>query len=156
MFLRVEADKTPLLLSQSFNFSFLYTKINLADQKAYMKVLINGVFWSYVLTSCWFKEQLFISGICGFGWNKRSSLFSLFIVSRLWKLQNQAHGLSFWQIICFFLLVIVLINKSIDILMGTKRAVYLTNLYLFSYMSLIFQSVFWDATPTLFCSRGYL
>jgi len=67
MFLRVEADKTLLLLSQSFNFSFLYTKINLADQKAYMKVLINGVFWSYVLTSCWFKEQLFISGICGFG-----------------------------------------------------------------------------------------
>jgi hypothetical protein len=62
----VEADKTPLLLSKSFNFSFLYTTINLADQKAYMKVLINGVFWSYVLT-CWFKEQLFISGICGFG-----------------------------------------------------------------------------------------
>jgi hypothetical protein len=37
------ADKPPLL-SQSFDFSTLYTKINSSDLEARMKVLVNKVF----------------------------------------------------------------------------------------------------------------
>jgi hypothetical protein len=38
------ADKPPPLLSQSFDFSTLYTKINPSDLEARMKVLVNNVF----------------------------------------------------------------------------------------------------------------
>jgi hypothetical protein len=38
------ADKPPPLLSQSFDFSTLYTKINSSDLEARMKVLVNKVF----------------------------------------------------------------------------------------------------------------
>jgi hypothetical protein len=41
---RSEVDKTSPLLLQSFDFSTLYTKIDLMDLKAHMKVLINKVF----------------------------------------------------------------------------------------------------------------
>ncbi len=40
---RLEVDKTSPFLLQSFNFWTLYTKIDLQDLKAHMKVLINKV-----------------------------------------------------------------------------------------------------------------
>jgi predicted transcriptional regulator len=42
--LRSEVDKASSLLLQSFDFSTLYTKIDLMDLKARMRVLINRVF----------------------------------------------------------------------------------------------------------------
>ncbi len=39
--LRSEVDKASPLLLQSFDFSTLYTKIDLMDLKAHMRVLIN-------------------------------------------------------------------------------------------------------------------
>jgi hypothetical protein len=42
--LRSEIDKASPLLLQSFDFSTLYTKIDLVDLKARMRVLINKVF----------------------------------------------------------------------------------------------------------------
>jgi hypothetical protein len=42
--LRSEIDKASALLLQSFDFSTLYTKIDLVDLKAHMRVLINKVF----------------------------------------------------------------------------------------------------------------
>jgi hypothetical protein len=42
--LRSEIDKASPLLLQSFDFSTLYTKIDLVDLKAHMRVLINKVF----------------------------------------------------------------------------------------------------------------
>ncbi len=41
---RSEIDKASPLLLQFFNFSTLYTKIDLVDLKAQMRVLINNVF----------------------------------------------------------------------------------------------------------------
>ncbi len=41
---RCEIDKASPLLLQSFDFSTLYTKIDLVDIKAHMRVLINKVF----------------------------------------------------------------------------------------------------------------
>jgi hypothetical protein len=41
---RYEIDKASPLLLQSFDFSTLYTKIDLVDLKARMRVLINKVF----------------------------------------------------------------------------------------------------------------
>jgi hypothetical protein len=43
-FSRLEVDKTSPLLLWSFDFSIVYTKIDLLDLKACMKVLINKVF----------------------------------------------------------------------------------------------------------------
>jgi hypothetical protein len=42
--LRSEVDKASPLLLQSFDFSTLYTRIDLMDLKARMRVLINKVF----------------------------------------------------------------------------------------------------------------
>ncbi len=41
---RSEIDRFPTSVLQSFDFSTLYTKIDLPDQKAHMRVLINKVF----------------------------------------------------------------------------------------------------------------
>ncbi len=42
--LRSEVDEASPLLLQSFDFSTLYTKIDVMDLKAHMRVLINKVF----------------------------------------------------------------------------------------------------------------
>ncbi len=49
---RSEVDKASTLLLQSFDFSILYTKIDLMDLKALMKVLINKVFHEMLRFHC--------------------------------------------------------------------------------------------------------
>jgi hypothetical protein len=49
---RSEIDKASPLLLQSFDFSTLYTKIDLVDLKAHMKVLINKVFNQMLKLHC--------------------------------------------------------------------------------------------------------
>jgi hypothetical protein len=52
-----KSEKTSPLLLQSFDFSTLYTKIDLMDLKACMKVLINKVFHWMLNLHC-FKALL--------------------------------------------------------------------------------------------------
>ncbi len=49
---RSEVDKASTLLLQSFDFSILYTKIDLMDLKALMKVFINKVFHGMLRFHC--------------------------------------------------------------------------------------------------------
>jgi hypothetical protein len=66
---RSEIDKASPLLLQSFDFSTLYSKIDLVDLKARMRVLINKVFNRMLKLHCFkflmVQKQLGTLGFCG-------------------------------------------------------------------------------------------
>ncbi len=76
-FSRLEVDKTSLLLLWSFDFSTVYTKIDLLDLKACMKVLINKVF--HWMLKCHRFRFLWL--------NKEEILLKISIVLKLQRLQ---------------------------------------------------------------------
>jgi hypothetical protein len=76
---RSEVHKTSPLLLQSFDFSTLYTKIDLMDLKARMKLLINKVFHWMLKLHC-FKFLLVERSALNFRflWLKNKEKISLF------------------------------------------------------------------------------
>jgi hypothetical protein len=88
---RSEIDKASPLLLQSFDFSTLYTKIDLVDLKARMRVLINKVF-NRMLKLYHFKFLLVQKTALNFRflWLKNKAeinLLKIFIASKLRRLQ---------------------------------------------------------------------
>jgi hypothetical protein len=76
--LRSEVDKASSLLLQSFDFSTLYTKIDLMDLKARMRVLINKVF-NRMLKLHRFKFLMVQKTVnCRFLWLKNEAEINLF------------------------------------------------------------------------------
>ncbi len=75
---RSEVDKTSPLMLQSFDLSTLYTKIDLMDLKAHIKVPINKVF-HHILKLYWFKFSLVQRSVLNFRFlwlkNKEINLF---------------------------------------------------------------------------------
>jgi hypothetical protein len=88
-FSRSEVDKTSPLLLWSFDFSTVYTKIDLLDLKAYMKVLINKVFHWMLKHHCFRFLLVQISALnFRFLWlNKEEILLKTFIALKLQRLQ---------------------------------------------------------------------
>jgi hypothetical protein len=133
---RSEVDKASPLLLQSFDFSTLYTKIDLME--AYMKVLINKVFYQMLKLHC-FKFLLVQKTAlnCRFLCLKNKEEINLFEILHSFKVV-EASDLIFWL---DFLLDNVFLcfgrqcayRQCIGIPMGTNCAVYLANFYLFSY-----------------------
>jgi hypothetical protein len=112
---RSEVDKTSPLLLQSFDFSTLYTKIDLMDLKAHMKVLINKVFHWMLKLHC-FKFLLVQRSALKFRflWLKNKEEINLFENLHSFEVV-EASDLISWSVFllenCFFLLVIVLMDN---------------------------------------------
>ncbi len=88
---RSEIDKASALLLQSFDFSTLYTKIDIVDSKARMRVLINKVF-NQMLKLDRFKFLMVQKPALNFRflWLKNKAeinLFETFIASKLQRIQ---------------------------------------------------------------------
>jgi len=133
---RSEVDKASPLLLQSFDFSTLYTKIDLME--AYMKVLINKVFYQMLKLHC-FKFLLVQKTAlnCRFLCLKNKEEINLFEILHSFKVV-EASDLIFWLdflldnlFLCFGRQCAY--RQCIGIPMGTNCAVYLANFYLFSY-----------------------
>jgi hypothetical protein len=77
--LRSEVDKASSLLLQSFDFSTLYTKIDLMDLKTRMRILINKVFNRMLKLHC-FKYLMVQKTVlnCRFLWLKNEAEINLF------------------------------------------------------------------------------
>jgi hypothetical protein len=80
--LRSEVDKASPLLLQFFDFSTLYTKIDLMDLKARMRVLINKVFNQMLKLHC-FKFLMVQKPALNFRflWLKNKAEINLFEIS---------------------------------------------------------------------------
>ncbi len=134
---KFEIDKTSPFLLQSFDFSTLYTKINLVDLKVRMRFLINKVF-NRMLKLHHFKF-LMVQKIAlnfRFLWLKNKAEVNLFENLHSFKVA-EASDLIFWfdflldnLFLCFGHDVY---RQYISIPMGTNCAVYLADFYLFTY-----------------------
>jgi hypothetical protein len=134
---RPEFDKASPLLLQSFDFSILYTKIDLVDLKACMRVLINKVF-NQMLKLYHFKFLLVQKTALNFRflWLKNNAEINLFENLHSFKVA-EASDLKSWL---DFLLDNLFLwfgqgvyKHCIGITMGTNCVVYLANFYLFTY-----------------------
>jgi hypothetical protein len=134
---RSEIDKASPLLLQSFDFSTLYTKIDLVDLKARMRVLINKVF-NQVLKLDRFKFSMVQKPALNFRflWLKNKAEINLFGNLHSFKVVEASDLISWldFQLDNLFLCFGQGVHRQcIVIPMGTNSAVYLANFYLFSY-----------------------
>jgi hypothetical protein len=135
--LRSEIDKASPLLLQSFDFSTLYTKIDLVDLKACMRVLINEVF-NRMLKLHRFKFLLVQKAALNFRflWLKHKAEINLFENLHCFKVVEASDLISWLDFLLdnFFLCFGPgVYRQCIGIPMGTNCAVYLANFYLFTY-----------------------
>ncbi len=130
-------DKASPLLLQSFDFSTLYTKIDLMALKARRRVLINKVF-NPMLKLHRFKFLLVQKTVLNFRclWLKNKAKVNLFENLHSFKV-TEALDLTFWLdflldnlFLCFGEGVY---RQCIGIVTGTNCAVYLANFYLFTH-----------------------
>jgi hypothetical protein len=98
--LRSEIDiASPLLLSQSFDFSALYTKIDLVDLKARIRVLINKVFhWMLELHRCKFLMVQKTALNFRFLWLKNKAEINLFENLHSFKVVEASDLISWLEI----------------------------------------------------------
>ncbi len=134
---RSEVDKASTLLLQSFDFSILYTKIDLMDLKALMKVLINKVFHA-MLKFNHFKFLLVQRTVlnCRFLWLKNKQEINFFGNLCSFKVVEASNLISRLDLLLdnlFLCLGHCTYRQCIGIPMGTNCAIYLANFYLFSY-----------------------
>ncbi len=134
---RFEIDKASPLLLQSFDFSTLYTKIDLVNLKAHMRVLINKVF-NWMLELHHFKFLMVKKTALSFRflWLKNKAEINLFENLHSFKV-GEASDLISWldfllDNLCFCFGQGVY-RQCIGIPMDTNGAVYLANFYLFTY-----------------------
>jgi len=132
-----EVDKASPLLMQSFDFSTLYTKIDLMDLKACMRVLINKVF-NWMLKLHHFKLLMVQKPALNFRflWLKNKAEIDLFENLHSFKLGEASDLISWLDFLldnlfpCFGHCVY---RQCIGIPMGTNCVVCLANFYLFTY-----------------------
>jgi hypothetical protein len=142
---RSEIDKASPLLLQYFDFSSLYTKIDLVDLKARMRVLINKVF-SWMLKLHCFKVLMVQKTALNFSflWLKNKSEIYLFENLHSFKV-TEASDLIPWLdflldnlFLCFGQGVY---RQSIGIPMGTNCAViWLISTYVFDFIKRLLKS----------------
>jgi len=134
--LRSEIDKASPLLLQSFDFSTLYTKIDLVDLKAHMRVLINKVF-NQMLKLDHFKFLMVQKPALNFRflWLKNKAEINLFEIFSF-KVAEDSDLISWLDFLLDNLFLCFgqgVYRQCIVIPMGTNSVVYLANFYLFSY-----------------------
>ncbi len=133
---RSEVDKTSPLLLQSFDFSTLYTKIDLMDLKAHMIVLINKVFHR-MLKLHHLKFLLAQRSALNFRFlwlkNKEINLFENLHGFKVMKASDLISWLDFLLDNLFLCFGHCAYRQCISIPMGTNYVVYLANFYLLSY-----------------------
>jgi hypothetical protein len=128
---RSEIDKASPLLLQSFDFSTLYTKIDLMDLKARMRVLINKLF-NWMLKLHRFKFLMVRKTALSFRflWLKNKAEINMFENLHSFKVVEASDLISWLDFsldnlfLCFGQGVY---RQCIGIPMGTNCAVYLVN-----------------------------
>jgi hypothetical protein len=135
--LRSEIDKASPLLLQSFDFSTLYTKIDLMDLKACMRVLINKVFNRMLKLHC-FKFLMVQKTALNFRfvWLKNKAEINLFENLQSFKVMEASDLISWLDSLSDNLFLCFghgVYRQCIGIPMDTNCAVYLANFYLFTY-----------------------
>jgi hypothetical protein len=144
--LRSEIDKAFPLLWQSFDFSTLYTKIDLVDLKARMRVLINKVFSRMLKLDC-FKFLMVEKTALNFRflWLKNEAEMNLFENLHSFKVAEASDLISWLDFLLDNLFLCFgqgVYRQCIGIPISTNCVVYLANFYLISSsMSLISLSV---------------
>jgi hypothetical protein len=134
---RSEIDKAFPLLLQSFDFSTLYTKIDLVDLKAHMRVLINKVF-NRMLKLHRFKFLMVQKTALNFRFLclKNKAEINLFENLHSFKVAEASDLISWLDFLLDNLFLCFgqgVYRHCIGIPMGTNCAVYLANFYLFTY-----------------------
>jgi hypothetical protein len=135
--LRSEIDKASPLLLQSFDFSTLYTKIDLVDLKAHMRVLINKVF-NQMLKLDRFKFLMVQKPALNFRflWLKNEAEMNLFENLHSFKVVEASDLISCLDFLLDNLFLCFgqgVYRQCIGIPISTNCVVYLANFYLFSY-----------------------
>jgi hypothetical protein len=134
--LRFEIDKASTLLLQSFDFSTLYTKIDLVDLKACMKVLINKVFNQMLKRHYKFMMVQKTALNFRFLWLKNKVEINLFENLHSFKVAEASNLISWLDFLLDNLFLCFgqgVYRQCIGIPMGTNCEVYLANFYLFIY-----------------------
>jgi hypothetical protein len=134
---RSRIDKASPLLLQFFDFSTLYTKIDLVDLKARRRVLINKMFNQILKLHC-FKFFLVQKTALNFRclWLKNKVEVNLFENLHSFKVTEALDLISWLDFLLDNLFLYFgegVYRQCIDIPRGTNCAVYLANFYLFTY-----------------------
>jgi hypothetical protein len=146
---RSEIDKASPLLLKSFDFSTLYTKIDLVDLKARMRVPINKVF-NRMLELHRFKFLMVQKTALNFRflWLKNKAEIDLFENLHSFKVVEASDLISWLDFLLDNLFLCFgqgVYRQCIGIPMGTNSAVYLANFYLFinefDFIERLFKSI---------------
>jgi hypothetical protein len=131
---RSEIDKAS---PQSFDFSTLYTRIDLVDLHAHMRVLINKVFNWILKLHCFKFLMVQISALnFSFLWLKNKAEINLFENLHSFKVAEASDLISWLDFLLDNLFLCFgqgVYRQCNGIPMGTNCAVYLANFYLFTY-----------------------
>jgi hypothetical protein len=135
--LRSKVDKASPLLLQFFDFSTLYTKIDLMDLKVRMRFLINKVF-NRLLKLHRFKLLMVQKPALNFRflWLKNKAEIDSFENLHSFKVREASDLISWLDFLLdnlFLCFGHCVYRQCISIPMGTNCVVYLENFYLFTY-----------------------